>query len=121
MIIQLKRVYLPPSPSDGRRILVERLWPRGLLKAAAALDDWVRDLAPSPALRTWYDHDPDKWPDFQTRYRAELDENSAALIAFATQWRGQALCFVYAAKDEQRNSALVLKGAVERLQTATGR
>lgn len=114
MSIQTKRVYLTPDPSDGQRILVERLWPRGLTKHAAKLDDWVRQLAPSPELRTWYGHEPEKWPEFQARYLYELERNMEALQTLVLKCHGKRTSFVYAAKDEQRNSALVLKGAVER-------
>jgi len=80
--IHLKRAYEPAQPSDGKRILVERLWPRGITKEEAALDAWAKDVSPSPELRKWYAHDPEKWPEFQKRYRADKDEerNSAALL-----------------------------------------
>lgn len=113
MTILLKRAYVAPAPEDGVRILVERLWPRGLTKDAAAIDHWAKEIAPSPDLRTWYGHDPEKWPEFQRRYRLELDnnpENIAALMAMIA--RGPAT-FIYAAKDEERNSALFLKHYLE--------
>ena len=79
MPISLKRAYEKPSRSDGRRILVERLWPRGVSKQAARIDLWAKEIAPSTELRRWYDHDPDKWPEFERRFRAELRGNDAAL------------------------------------------
>jgi len=107
--IQLKRAYEAPDATDGRRILVERLWPRGLTKQAAALDAWVKDVAPSPDLRKWYAHEPEKWPEFQRRYRAELAENAAGLGALREAMGSGPVTFVYAAKDEERNSAALLR------------
>ncbi len=107
--IRLKRAYESPEPGDGRRILVERLWPRGLKKEAAALNAWTRDVAPSPELRKWYAHDPDKWPEFQRRYRAELDGNPEGRAELKDAMGAGPVTFVYAAKDEERNSARVLK------------
>lgn len=107
--IVLKRAYEPASLADGTRILVERLWPRGVTKAAAALDGWERDLAPSPELRKWYAHDPARWPEFQARYRAELAGQGAALDRLrAIAARGR-LTLVLAAKDPAMSSAEVLR------------
>ncbi|MFZ5616326.1 MAG: DUF488 domain-containing protein [Pseudomonadota bacterium] len=77
----MKRVYDAPAKSDGLRVLVERLWPRGMTKEAAVIDQWMKEVAPSPALRQWYSHDPEKWPEFQRRYTAELKANEPALAA----------------------------------------
>ena len=112
-MIKLKRVYEASNKSDGVRILVERLWPRGLTKEAAAVDHWVKDIAPSPGLRKWYGHDPDKWLAFQQRYRAELDANKDEIDALRKLLKNGATTFVYAAKDEARNSAVVLKAYLE--------
>ena len=79
MNIRLKRVYEPPAKSDGTRVLVERLWPRGVRKDSGAVDVWMKDVAPSPELRKWVQHDPEKWDEFRRRYRAELDENQNAV------------------------------------------
>lgn len=106
--IKLKRAYETPSPTDGKRVLVERLWPRGLTKEAAALDEWVKELAPSPALRKWYAHDREKWPEFQTRYRRELAANTQEVDRLGALCAKSDVTFVYAAKDEERNSAIVL-------------
>ncbi len=114
MKIRLKRVYEEPAASDGFRILVERLWPRGLTKEAAVIDQWMKEVSPSPGLRQWYGHDPEKWPEFQRRYRAELEANKAAVAALRAQCAGGAVTFVYAAKDEERNSAALLKAFLER-------
>lgn len=107
--ISLKRVYEHPSPEDGTRILVERLWPRGLRREDAAIDHWVKDVSPSPDLRKWYGHQPDLWPEFQKRYRAELAGNREAVEAAAALCAVSPVTFVYAAKDEERNSAVVLR------------
>jgi len=72
-MLKLKRAYDPPSPTDGQRILVERLWPRGLTKAKAAIDQWMKEISPSPELRKWFAHDPQKWPEFRKRYLRELN------------------------------------------------
>jgi uncharacterized protein YeaO (DUF488 family) len=107
--ITLKRAYQPPAPEDGVRILVERLWPRGLTKEQAAIDHWVKDIAPTPALRKWYGHVPERWDEFQRRYRKELAENRAAVESLEDLCAGNRVTFVYAAKDEARNSAIVLR------------
>src|SRR5512142_602014 len=103
--IRLKRAYEAPDPSDGKRILVERLWPRGLTKEAAKLDAWVKEVSPSPELRKWFAHDPEKWPEFQERYRAELEENAAGIAELREAMGKGTVTFVYAARDEERNSA----------------
>ncbi len=108
-IIALKRAYEAPDASDGTRILVERLWPRGLTKEKAAIDHWVKAVSPSPALRRWYGHQPELWPEFQQRYRAELDANPEAVAALQALCAEGPVTFVYAARDEERNSATVLK------------
>ncbi len=110
MSIHVKRVYAPAEASDGYRILVDRLWPRGLSKDAARVDLWLKDVAPSDALRRWFGHDPEKWAAFRERYAAEL---AAAPTAFDVIRRAHAeygrvtLCF--AAKDEAHNNAVVLR------------
>lgn len=108
--VRLKRVYEPPSEQDGFRILVERLWPRGVSKERAALDLWLKDAAPSPELRTWFDHDPSRWDQFRERYWAELrsKEEVIALLRQYIQEKGT-VTFVYAARDEKHNSAVALK------------
>lgn len=107
--IKLKRVYEPRSDADGVRILVERLWPRGVSKADAAIDHWMKDVAPSPELRTWYGHKAERWNEFSGRYRAELTENPAAVEAVRALCAAQPVTFIFAAKDEERNSAVVLR------------
>jgi uncharacterized protein YeaO (DUF488 family) len=107
--IRLKRAYDEPAPDDGVRILVERLWPRGLTKGRAKIDFWLKDVSPSPELRKWYAHDPAKWAEFQKRYRAELAENKSAIQELRAKCDSGTVTFVYAARDEERNSALILK------------
>lgn len=118
-MIQLKRIYDPPRPEDGQRFLVERLWPRGIARADARLTGWLRELAPSAGLRRWFHHDPARWEEFRRRYRAELEapEAVAALQQLVAASRTGAVTLVFAAKDRQRNSAVVLKEAVEALAT----
>jgi uncharacterized protein YeaO (DUF488 family) len=113
-MIVLKRAYEKASKSDGLRILVERLWPRGVSKEKAAIDLWLKDLAPSPELRKWYGHQPEKWPEFRRRYWAELKKAGDALKLLQRKTKKGRVTFVYAAADEQRNSALVLKEFLER-------
>ena len=115
MGIKLKRAYEAPSKSDGKRILVERLWPRGVTKEKAALDDWIKEIAPSPNLRKWYDHDPAKWPEFQKRYRQELAANMGEVERLKEVCVKGTTTFIFAAKDEIRNSAIVLKAFMEAL------
>ena len=103
--IRLKRAYEEPSEDDGTRILVERLWPRGLSKERAAIDLWPKEVAPSTELRKWYGHDPDKWEEFRRRYRAELDTKGEVLDDLERRLREGPVTFVYAAKDEARNNA----------------
>lgn len=107
--IRLKRAYDTPHPDDGVRILVERLWPRGVSREKAALDHWVKDIAPSPELRKWYGHVPEKWPEFQERYRTELAANGEAVTELREISADGPVTFIYAAKDEIRNSATVLR------------
>jgi uncharacterized protein YeaO (DUF488 family) len=114
MDIRLKRAYVLPSKEDGLRLLVERLWPRGLTKEKAGIDEWFRDIAPSATLRKWYGHDPEKWPDFRRRYLEELRDNPAEVERLRARLKEGAVTFVYAAKDETRNSAVVLKAYLEK-------
>lgn len=108
MAISLKRAYEPPAASDGTRILVDRLWPRGVSKAKAGIDLWLKDVAPSTELRKWFDHDPDKWPEFQRKYRAEL-KGSEALAELRKLSRQGHVTLVYSARDELHNDAVALK------------
>lgn len=115
MSVKLKRVYEPATPADGKRVLVDRLWPRGVAKAKAGIDLWLKEAAPSTELRKWFAHDPEKWPEFQKRYRAEL-KGSAALATLRELAREGDLTLLYAAKDQEHNEAVVL----QRLLSRTG-
>jgi uncharacterized protein YeaO (DUF488 family) len=115
-MIRLKRVYLPPSPDDGARILVDRLWPRGLTRQRAAVDLWLKDIAPSTDLRKWFAHDPAKWPEFQKRYRAELRKNPAPLKTLRQHAKVGAITLLFGAKDEAHNEARVLLSLLQRKQ-----
>ena len=106
--IHLKRAYEKSARSDGLRILVERLWPRGLSKERASVDVWLKNIAPSPTLRRWFGHDPAKWEEFQKRYWAELDANPDVVAELRRSVREGPVAFVYAARDEQHNGALAL-------------
>ena len=112
-MIQVKRVYEQPSRRDGLRILVDRLWPRGLTKERAAVKLWLKDLAPSTELRKWFGHDPAKWTQFQARYRRELREKKDALKLLRQKSKEQAVTLLYGARDEEHNEALVLKKVLE--------
>jgi uncharacterized protein YeaO (DUF488 family) len=105
--LTLKRAYEPAADTDGTRVLVDRLWPRGLDKHRAAIDEWMKDVAPSPALRKWFGHDPARWSEFRRRYEAELATNEAVAPLRDLAAKG-AVTLVYAARDEQHNHALVL-------------
>lgn len=106
--IQIKRVYDKPSSADGLRILVERLWPRGLTKEKAAIDLWLKDVAPSAELRQWFGHDPVKWEEFKKRYWDELRHNPSAVETLREHIKKGDVTFVYAARDETHNGALAL-------------
>ena len=114
--IQTKRVYEDPAPDDGHRVLVDRLWPRGVSKERAHLDAWLRDLAPSTELRRWFGHDPERWAEFQKRYHKELatPERQAALQTLADFAAEGSLTLLYAARDTEHNEALVLAGVLSK-------
>lgn len=108
-VIQLKRAYDSPAAADGRRYLVERLWPRGMRKEALRLDGWVKDAAPSTELRQWFHADPARWPEFRRRYLDELKSNGEAWAGLLDAARSGTLTLLYAAHDKEHNSAVVLK------------
>jgi uncharacterized protein YeaO (DUF488 family) len=114
-MIRIKRAYEEPADEDGERILVDRLWPRGISKERAKIDRWLKDLAPSPELRKRFDHDPAKWEDFRRRYRQELEAHRASMEALAMASRKADLTLIYAAKDELHNDAVVLLEVLEEL------
>jgi uncharacterized protein YeaO (DUF488 family) len=112
-MIRIKRVYEPLSKKDGFRVLVERLWPRGILKRRAGVDLWLKETAPSPQLRKWFGHDPSRWKKFRERYRAELKRNKDPLELLKRHIRKGTVTFVYAARDKEHNGAVVLKEFLE--------
>jgi uncharacterized protein YeaO (DUF488 family) len=109
MKLAIKRVYEEPDKDDGIRILIDRLWPRGLSKEKAHVDLWLKEIAPSTELRKWFAHDPAKWTEFKTRYRAELKHNSEQLAVLKQAIAKGPVTLLYGAKDEQRNDAIVLQ------------
>ena len=111
MAFQIKRVYEPASPKDGTRVLIDRLWPRGLKKSDAHVAIWMKDIAPSPQLRTWFHHDPERFTEFRSRYTRELKHNPA-LAELRKLGRGKPVTLLYAAHDPAVNHALVLKSAL---------
>lgn len=112
-MIQVKRVYATPSHKDGLRVLVCRLWPRGLTKDRAAVDLWLKELGPSTELRKWFSQDLTKWKEFQVRYRKELREQTDALSLLKHKSREHTVTLMYGARDEEHNGAVVLKNILE--------
>jgi len=108
-MLQIKRAYDPPSSEDGYRVLVDRLWPRGLKRETARIDLWLKDIAPSDQLRRWFGHDPKRWETFNTRYREELAAQEPIARELARRARKTRVTLLYAAKDPQHNNAVVLK------------
>lgn len=116
-MLRIKRIYDAADDEDGLRVLIDRLWPRGLSKDAAHVDLWLKDVAPSTELRKWFAHDPDKWAEFRQRYVAELRDQSEALSQLRAQIRKGRVTLLYGAKDEAHNNAVVLKALLEGKKT----
>ncbi len=112
-MLKLKRVYEELSKEDGFRVLIERLWPRGFTKERAAVDLWLRDVAPSTELRKWFGHDPAKWEEFRRRYWAELKQHKDATDLLKQKSKEGTVTIVYSARDEEHNAAVVLKAFLE--------
>ena len=110
--VKVKRAYEPASGSDGIRVLIDRLWPRGVKKTDAKIDEWMKDIAPSTALRKWFGHDPDRWPEFQDRYEAEVRQHPDQLDRLRTLAREGPLTLVFSAHDEAHNDAVVLRDMI---------
>jgi uncharacterized protein YeaO (DUF488 family) len=110
--VKIKRVYEPAEPDDGTRILVDRLWPRGISKQEASVDQWNRELSPSPQLRKWFGHKVNRWPEFSHRYRLELASHAEALAALRCRVKEGPVTLVYAAKDQRHNHAIVLRSVL---------
>lgn len=108
-MIRIKRVYEAPAEADGYRVLVDKLWPRGLSKGDAKLDRWMKELAPSDPLRVWFGHDPQRWTEFRERYRLELEEKGEAITFLLDKARAGTVTLLYAAKDTEHNNAVALK------------
>ena len=113
MNVSIKRVYATPDPQDGCRVLVDRLWPRGVSKADACIDESWKECAPSPELRIWFGHDPSKWDQFKNRYTEELEANQEKVAQLVNRAKPGPITLVYAAKDDLHNHALVLKEFIE--------
>ena len=111
--IRIKRVYEEPDEVDGRRILVDRLWARGLSEEKAKVDVWAKEIAPSTELRRWYGHDPNKWTEFKSRYAAELEANPGQVEEILKAVRAGIVTFLYGSKEEQLNNAVALKEYIE--------
>lgn len=116
-MLQVKRAYEEKAASDGRRILIDRLWPRGLSKERVAIDDWMKELAPSTELRKWFAHDPQKWTEFQRRYKLELRQQTKLITKLASLARRGRVTLVFGARDEAHNDAVVLAAVVRRRMT----
>jgi uncharacterized protein YeaO (DUF488 family) len=110
--VRLKRAYEQASRDDGKRVLVDRLWPRGVSKAEAKIDAWIKDIAPSATLRKWFDHDPQRWPEFRGRYRTELKHKTGLVRDLRRKAREGPITLVYAARDEVHNDAVVLRNVL---------
>jgi uncharacterized protein YeaO (DUF488 family) len=115
MTIRLKRAYVAPEDDDGFRVLVDRLWPRGLSREQLSLDLWLRELAPSNALRQWFNHEADKWPEFRRRYFGELAKRQEQVASLVANARKGPVTLIYAAKDEGHNNAVALKEYLEKI------
>jgi uncharacterized protein YeaO (DUF488 family) len=108
-MIKIKRVYDPISADDGKRILVDRLWPRGIKKEKAHIDEWVKEIAPSNELRKWYSHDPAKWAEFKKRYKQEIAGETERLEKIKAEARKQTVTLLFSSKELERNNAVALK------------
>ncbi len=118
MSIRVKRVYDKPAKADGRRVLVDRVWPRGLTKEKAQIDDWLKEIAPSARLRKWFGHDPARWKEFKKRYAKELDDQREPLEQLAREARKRTVTLLFGAKDVEHNNAAALKEHIEKLRNA---
>ena len=112
--LRIKRVYEEPEANDGQRILVDRLWPRGLTKEKAKVDLWLKDIAPSTELRKWFGHDPEKWRSFRERYQTELKHHADQLVLISSEIKEGTVTLVYGARDQVHNEAVVLKQFLEK-------
>ena len=111
--LKVKRAYDAPHPRDGRRVLVDRLWPRGLTRERAHIDLWLKDIAPSTELRKWFSHEPDRWHEFEQRYMREIEQHPEALALLMAEIRKGPVTLVFGARDETHNNAVALKDFIE--------
>ena len=118
-MLKMKRAYEKPAEDDGARVLVDRLWPRGVKKEDAHIDWWAKDLAPSTELREWFGHDPDKWPEFRRRYFSELDARPLVVQRIAALAKEGPVTLLYASRDRERNQAVALRDYLEGLCNGT--
>ena len=116
MIVRTKRIYEEPSASDGVRVLIDRLWPRGVSKESAAIDYWAKTVAPSHELRVWYGHDRAKWLEFRDRYWAELDANVEGIAELVSRVKGATVTLVFSSREQELNNASALQQYLERLE-----
>lgn len=112
-MVKIKRVYDPESPDDGKRVLIDRLWPRGIKKEELRVDEWLKEIAPSDELRKWFAHDPAKWTEFKKRYHRELREKATLIDSLTRQAKHGILTLLYSAKDEKHNNAVVLQEMIQ--------
>ena len=112
-MIKIKRIYEPPSTDDGKRILVDRLWPRGMKKEEAHIDEWLKEISPSNELRKWYSHDPAKWPEFKKRYRKEISKQTEVLKRIKDEGKKGTVTLLFSTKELELNNAVALKEILE--------
>ena len=112
-MLKIKRIYDPPSRADGKRVLVDRLWPRRMKKEEARIEEWMRGISPSDELRKWFSHEPSKWRDFSTRYKKELKDKQELVEKLRDYSREGIVTLLYSAKDKEHNNAVVIKEVVE--------
>jgi uncharacterized protein YeaO (DUF488 family) len=113
-MVKTKRIYDPASPDDGKRILIDRLWPRGIKKDEAKIDEWMKDIAPSTGLRKWFSHDPLRWPEFKKQYKKELETRQELIKKLKAEAKRGTITLLFAAKDTEHVNAVVLKEVIER-------
>ena len=111
-MVKIKRVYEPASAEDGKRILIDRLWPRGMKKEEAKIDEWLKEIAPSTELRKWFAHDPEKWQEFKKRYRQELKDKAEILERLRKEAQKETVTFLFSAHDTEHNNAVALKEVI---------
>ncbi len=112
-MLKIKRIYDPPLPGDGKRILIDRLWARGIKKEDARVDEWIKDISPSNELRKWFGHDPAKWGEFKRRYLGELKDKKAILDRIKKEAKRKTVTLLYSARDEEHNNAVAMKEFLE--------